>query len=101
MTIRDCDVYDNGGYGIQVYNTEDPGCSTNTQIYNNTIHDNRGDGGVTLNYGNNILFSNNFVYNNFIGVGVSYGNPTNTQIDSNTIYNNVGGIHISTSAHPE
>ncbi len=98
MTIRDCDVYDNAGYGIQVYNSADPGCSTNTQIYNNTIHDNQGDGGVTLNHGDNILFYNNFVYNNLNGVEVSYGNPTNTQIDSNTIHNNGGGINISPSS---
>jgi parallel beta-helix repeat protein len=98
MTIRDCDVYENSGYGIHVYNSADPGCSTNTQIYNNTIHDNRGDGGVTLNHGDNILFYNNFVYNNLSGVEVSYGNPTNTQIDSNTIHNNRGGITISTSS---
>ena len=91
ITIRDSDVYNNSGYGIQIYDGSSPGCSINTQIYNNRIHDNRGDGGVTLNDGDNIQFYNNLVYNNTNGVAISYGKPNNTQIYNNTIYNQQGG----------
>jgi parallel beta-helix repeat protein len=98
--IDGCDIYNNSGYGIQVY---DSTCTTNncadyTTIRNNSIHDNRGDGGVTLNYGRDILFSNNLVYNNHDGVHVSYGKPTNTKIEDNTVYNSVYGIRISASS---
>lgn len=98
--IEGCDIYNNGGYGIHVYNGNDSGKSTsNTIIRNNQVHDNRGDGGVTLNHGDNIQFYDNFVYNNKSGVEVSYGNPTNTQISHNTIHDNGGaGITISAGA---
>jgi hypothetical protein len=95
--IDECDIYNNSGLGIRIYNssctTND--CADNTTIRNSSIHDNRGDGGVTLNHGRNILFSNNLVYNNLNGVGVAYGNPTNTQIYNNTIYNHPQGDGIS------
>jgi hypothetical protein len=96
--IEGCDIYNNSGYGIHIY---DSGCKTNdcadnTTIRNSSIHDNRGDGGVTLNHGSDILFSNNLVYDNRSGVTVSYGKPTNTKIEDNTIYNNSGyGIRIN------
>jgi parallel beta-helix repeat protein len=97
--IDTCDIYNNSGYGIQVY---DGGCTTNdcadnTTIRNSQIHDNHGDGGVTLNHGSNIVFEHNFVYNNDVnGVEVSYGDPDNTRIIGNTIYNNQwGGININ------
>jgi hypothetical protein len=95
--IDGCDIYNNSGNGIAVYDgkctTYD--CADNTIIRNSSIHDNRGDGGVTLNHGSNMLFSNNLVYDNRYGVVVSYGKPTNTQIDSNTIYNGLYGIRIN------
>ena len=98
--IDGCDIYNNGGYGIQIYDssctTND--CADNTTIRNSQIHDNRGDGGVTLSYGSNIVFEHNFVYNHLNGVEVSYGNPNNTRIIGNTVYNNWGGINISPSS---
>jgi parallel beta-helix repeat protein len=97
--IDGCDIYNNSGYGIHVYNGYGTGKLTdNTIIRNNQVHDNRGDGGVTLNHGDNIEFHDNFVYNQRSGVEVSYGNPTNTQISNNTIYNHWGaGITVSRS----
>ncbi len=90
--IDGCDIYNNSGYGIQVYesacSTYD--CANNTTIRNSRIHDNRGDGGVTLNHGSNILFYNNLVYNNLYGgiTSICYGSPSNTQIYNNTFYGN-------------
>jgi parallel beta helix pectate lyase-like protein/uncharacterized protein DUF1565 len=98
--IDGCDIYNNSGYGIQVYNghctTYD--CADHTTIRNSSIHNNRGTGGVTLSYGRNISFSNNIVYNNRNGVHVSYGKPTNIKIEDNNIYNSVYGILISESS---
>src|SRR5205823_7491065 len=92
--IDGCDVYNNSGYGIQVYS----GSTDNTIVRNNEVHDNRGDGGVTLNHGDDIQFYNNAVYNNKNGVEVSYGNSTNTQIYNNVIHDNFVGITILESS---
>jgi hypothetical protein len=88
--IEGCDIYDNSGYGIQVYESACSGCANDTTIRNNRIHDNRGDGGVTLNHGNNIFFYNNLVYNNPRGgiTSLCYGSPSNTRIYNNTFYGN-------------
>jgi hypothetical protein len=98
--IDGCDIYSNSGYGIQVHDstctTYD--CADYTTIRNSSIHDNRGTGGVTLNYGRNIVFSDNLVYNNHNGVSVSYGKPTDTKIEGNTIYNSVYAIGISANS---
>jgi parallel beta-helix repeat protein len=98
--IEGCDIYNNSGYGIQIYNGSGC-CAHNTVIRKNKIHDNR-DAGVTLNHGNNILFYNNIVYDNtYAGVSVSYGTPTNTQIYNNTIYHTLkgNGINISSKSN--
>jgi parallel beta-helix repeat protein len=96
MLIDGCDIYNNSGYGIQVYDrhctTYD--CADNTTIRNSSIHDNRAGGGVVLGYGSNILLSNNLIYNNNPGVSVAYGKPTNIQIEGNTIYNSHYGIRV-------
>ena len=87
--IENCDIYNNSGYGIQIYDSSGSR-SDGTIIRNNRIHGNRGDGNVTLNHGNNIQFYNNVVYGAANGVEVSYGSPSNTQIYNNTIYNHSG-----------
>jgi parallel beta-helix repeat protein len=99
--IDGCDIYNNSGHGIHIYDSscKTNDCADNTTIRNNSIHDNRGDAGVTLNHGSDILFSNNLVYDNRNGVTVSYGKPTDTKIVDNTIYNNSGyGIRISSGS---
>jgi parallel beta-helix repeat protein len=96
MLIDGCDIYNNSGYGIHIYdrNCTTYDCADNTTIRNNSIHDNRAENGVVLGYGSNIVFSNNLIYNNPSGVAVRYGKPTNIQIDGNTIYNGHYGIRI-------
>lgn len=89
LVIRDSDIHDNAGYGLQLFDSNNRGCGDDAQIYNNRIHHNRGDGGTTLNYASNLQFYNNLVYNNVgDGVSVSYGDPDNVQIYNNTIVNN-------------
>ncbi len=92
LLIEKCDIYENTGYGIQIYDGGGS-ISDNTVIRNNRIHDNHGDGNVTLNHGNNIQFYNNIVYNALNGVEVSY-RVTNTKVYNNTIYNHPIGSGI-------
>jgi len=98
--IDGCEVYNNAGYGMQIYNGyHGPTDRTdNTIVRNNRIHDNRGDGGVTISHGNNILVYNNLVYNHVHGVAVAYGSPTNTQLYNNTIVSNAPGAGIQISS---
>jgi hypothetical protein len=92
LLIDGCDIYENTGYGIQIYDSSG-GNSSGTVIRNTRVHDNHGDGGVILSYGSDIQFYNNVVYNNQTGVGVNYG-ASNVQIYNNTIYNHPNGMGI-------
>lgn len=92
--IDGCKIYNNAGYGVHIYNGY-PGERTDANtVRNNQIHDNRGDGGVVLGFGDGNLFYNNLVYNHAIGLVTGY-QAINTNIDSNTFENNVWGIAIS------
>ena len=67
--IENSEVYNNAGYGIQIYDSACKGypveaCANRMVIRGNRIHDNAGDGGVTLNHGNDILFQDNVLANN-------------------------------------
>jgi Right handed beta helix region/Protein of unknown function (DUF1565) len=92
LLIDGCDIHDNTGYGIQIYDSSG-GRANNAVIRNNRIHDNKGDGNVTLNYGDNILFYNNLVYNGLNGVSMMYS-VTNTKVYNNTIYNHPSGAGV-------
>jgi Right handed beta helix region len=90
-TIHDCDVHDNLGYGIQIYDSGNYGCSDGTRIYNNRIYHNStasgtSTGAATLNYGNNIQFYNNLVYDTFGGGVAVARSSTNTLVANNTFY---------------
>jgi hypothetical protein len=90
--IDGCDIHDNSGYGIHLYN----GYGDRTDNFiarNNKVHNNRGDGGVTLSHGNGILFYNNIVYSHLNGIEVSY-KIINAQVYNNTVYNHPQGTGI-------
>jgi hypothetical protein len=99
--VDGCDVYNNSGYGIQVYNGNDNTAAHDNIIRNNRVHDNYiapscCGGGITLNSGDNNVAYNNLVYQNGAdaAISVSYS-AGNTHIDNNTTYNNSGGgLHI-------
>ncbi len=104
MVCNDCIVdggeyYDSEGYGLQIYNSAcgGTGCNHRFIVRNVKVHDNRGDGGLTVNYGNDIKVYNNLIYNNNSGGirAICYGNTNNTQIYNNTFYGNNGaGLEI-------
>lgn len=90
VTVRDSDIHDNWGYGIQLYDSGVQNCCDEARIYNNKIHHNStmsgcGTGAATLNYSDNIEFFNNLVYDTPGGVGVSRLS-TNMKIYNNTFY---------------
>jgi Right handed beta helix region len=98
-------IYNNSGYGLQFYNSGcttpadlAPKCGMGTVIRNNTIHDNRGDGGVVLSYGDQVCFSGNTVARNQYGsLHLGYGHPTGFRIVGNTFEDNGGaGINVGT-----
>jgi len=93
LVIRDSEVWNNSGYGIQVYDSASPGCSSGTQLLNNRIHDNRGDGAVTLNHGSGLAVVGNRIENNSGGAiqAPCQGGATNIRAEGNTFAGNTGG----------
>jgi hypothetical protein len=95
-------IYNNGGYGIQVYSGSASGnfttyCSRNL-IYDNRIYGQRSWSGITIDNGDSNEIYNNLIYGNADGgIHLSY-NCSNTDVWNNTIYNNSGtgiaGIEI-------
>ncbi len=104
-----CEVYDNGGYGIQVYNSGHNDVSGNI-IRNCNIHDCAlspglgGDstGGILISSGSNNLAYNNIIYNlgshSLYGIGFDYFNGGGGNAAyNNTVFNIPGdGISIGT-----
>ena len=88
--VQGCDIHDNFGYGIQLYNGSNSRAVNNATIRQNRIHNNtagnRSTNSVVLGSGDNIQFYNNLVYN-APHEGIQLGNGgTNTKVYNNTIY---------------
>ena len=101
LACEDCvidggEYYDSEGYGLQIYNgncsSSGVKCNNRFIVRNVRIYNNRGDGAVTLNNGDNILFYNNLVYNNPTNglSSICYQSPNNTQVYNNVFYGNGG-----------
>jgi len=97
--IEGNEVYNNKGYGIQLYsNSGDPSVTRNV-VRGNKIHDNGRHGGtaygVVVAWGSDNLIHNNVIYGNPGGVLV-YTNSSNAEVSDNSIYNNtpLEGIRI-------
>jgi hypothetical protein len=99
--IEHCTIYDNAGYGIQLWNENG---SPNTDVVNdnivryNRIYDNADPGptgtGIILACGERNTAYYNIVYGNYRGIQCAYG--TSATVYNNTVYNNGGyGIRIS------
>jgi len=92
--IENCEVYDNSGWGIHVYNGYKSWKTQNNIIRNNIVHNNNTvnqDGvGIGIYSGDGNVAYNNIVWGNHIGIVVDYG-ATNTKIYNNTSYGNTSG----------
>jgi hypothetical protein len=101
--IEGNEFYNNSGYGLQFYVSDDSGCTqppalapkkcgTNTIIRNNKFYSNgtvEAKGAAVIGRGDNILFYNNLIYNNAsspAALFVNYGEINNAQIYNNTFY---------------
>ncbi len=104
------EVYNNGYYGIHIYNSGDNSVSDNV-VRNSSIHDNGlqctgygcGGYGIIVSSGSNNQVYSNLIYSNGSagfggGIQVNY-RCLNCKIYSNTLYNNYGyGIDIDQSS---
>lgn len=98
--ISGCNIYDNAGWGVQIYSGY-AGVRVNNNIVSNSfIHDNaeaivlapgmtyvRGPG-IGIYCGDGNLVYNNVVWSNNIGIELNY-NATHTRIYNNTFYANM------------
>ena len=99
--VDHCNIYNNAGYGINLYNGYAGAHANNnivrySQLHNNNVANGSGVGGLGVSSGSNDLVYNNLIWGNGLGikVGESDGTTatTNTHIYNNTVYNNnVGG----------
>ena len=96
--INNCNIHDNGGFAIQIFDGNFPNTQASSNIIsNNTMYNNgffRNYPAITVGEGSSNLVYNNVIYNNFGGIWV-YKDGTNTNVVNNTLYNNtVLGIQI-------
>jgi parallel beta-helix repeat protein len=95
-TIERNTIYDNGGYGIQIY-SGDGGSTSGNIVRNNMIRNNgflRGWGALTVQHGDS-TFYNNVIYDNYDGVALEGGSHV---FDNNTIFNNhISGLGVGSN----
>jgi len=94
--VEGCEIYNNSGYGIQNYGSDNPGYN----IYRNNRFYNNGLAGIVVSDADyNKVYNNLFYDNGTRGIFVQFGGPIGTEVYNNTCYSNSGiGIHVGTSA---
>jgi Right handed beta helix region/Pel9A-like, right handed beta helix region len=103
--IEQCDVYNNYGYGVHIYNSgggPDYNELRRSRVYGNgrgPYAVNASPGGIMLSQGTGNMAYNNLVWGNFkSGISVNY-NGVNSAVYNNTVYKNGGyGIEIGSGA---
>ena len=87
--IEKCKIYNNGGYGIHVYNSDAGGSHRQTirynDIYNNGVTAGNGTAGIVVTSGVGHFVHNNIVRGNFDGIQVT--GPF-ARVYNNTVYGN-------------
>jgi len=86
-----CEIYNNVGYGIHVYNGASGEQASNNILRGNTIHNNAlvdvSSAGIILSSGDGNLAINNIIQKNSYGIAVSY-RATNSKVYNNVLYAN-------------
>jgi hypothetical protein len=104
--VDGCDLYNNAGYGIQVYkgggiNGQDAGHNTiqNTSSHDNGRHGNGGSSGIGVFVGDGNQVLNCRVWNNPRGIVTDYG-ATNSLFSNDTVFNSTmdAGIYIGSGS---
>ena len=89
IIVDHCDIHDNAGYGVHVYNGGDGTRAHDGRFSNNRIYNQVTEWGMIISSGANNRVWNNLIYNNQAGIQIDYGGD-NTLVYNNTIYNNHG-----------
>jgi len=103
--IQDCRIFQNAGWGVQIYNHRLPEEAENNMVIKNKIYDNARVGnrgyGIVLGSGRGNKAYNNLIWGNQGGIEIGYGGSSNTEVHNNTIYGNKGNngscIHVGNS----
>ncbi|MEX2204672.1 MAG: right-handed parallel beta-helix repeat-containing protein [Myxococcota bacterium] len=99
--IDGCEVFDNAGWGVSVFNGHANESDRNI-VRNNRIHHNaragRRGAGIILSSGDDNVAINNVIYGNKIGIHVDYGS-LRARVYNNTIFAQAtDGIHVGAGA---
>jgi len=99
--VDGCEVYQNAGWGVHVYNGSATDADRNV-VRNNRVHDNARVGGrgagIVLSSGKNNLAFNNVVFGNKVGIQVDYA-ASHSRVFNNTIFAQAkAGIEIGSGA---
>jgi len=102
-TIQTCNIHDNNGWGIYIYNTNNIGAAgERTRVLNNLIYGN-GSYGIDL-YNASPSIQNNEIYNQTYGIyGYSNCSPYLGQYEeygNNNIHDNTYGIGAMNNSNP-
>ena len=98
-----CEIYNNRGYGLHVYNgysgqRASNNVVRNTRAYNNSTNSAH-SAGILIGSGDGNMAYNNIAYGQPVGIMVGYNYATNSKVYNNTVYNNrVDGIQIRASS---
>lgn len=92
--IERCAIYNNAGWGVQIYSGYQNGRTNRNVIRHSTIYRNATHGlrgrGITLSTGDANIAHSNVIHNNAGGIDINFL-ATNTQVNSNLIFDNNGG----------
>lgn len=101
--IDHCTVYNNAGYGVQIYNSGHTDVNNNTvrnsTFYNNGATATMNTSGIHLSSGSGNRAYNNVVYGNFYGITIGSGATTTASlVYNNTVYGNSWGIGVESTS---
>jgi parallel beta-helix repeat protein len=99
--VEGCEVFENAGWGVHVYNGETNDADRNV-VRNNRIHHNARAGqrgaGIVLSSGDDNVAINNVIFANKIGIHVDYGS-LRARVYNNTVFANAAdGIAVGGGA---
>jgi parallel beta-helix repeat protein len=101
--IDHCDIHDNAGWGVHIYNGGQANLSNNNVVKNTKSYNNARGGtygsGILLSSGDGNIAFNNLTWGNYFGIEAGY-NASNAKIYNNTVYGNQhDGISVANATN--